>query len=150
MDWMVERAEAARSRFLVRKLWVALLEPRILGCYKGQRLSSPHLREGGERRGDTQDLFGERVIGRRRPGGGRCWGEPSHLQRCAGGRVCFLRCITLATGEPRVLNCPGVSMSGDQNRAGCRDLVAVDLRMCVLLCQERPCGGDLFLAAALL
>lgn len=46
---------------------------------------------------DTQDLYMVRVVKRRRPGGGRCWGEPSHLQCCAGGRVCFLPCITLAT-----------------------------------------------------
>lgn len=43
MDWMVERAEAARSRFPVAKLPVTLLEPRILGCCRGQpRIVAAH------------------------------------------------------------------------------------------------------------
>lgn len=64
--------------------------------------------------------------------------------RAGGCASCSL--ITLATdvsqpaSERRILNCPRVSVSGDRNRAGCRALVGVDLRMWVLPCQEKPCG----------
>lgn len=117
-----------------------LARPRILGCYKGQHcVVAAHAAGVRETWRHPGSVWGEgdwEAETERR----KVLGEPNRLQRCAAGRVCFLRCITLATREPRILNCPRVSMSGDQNRAGCRDLVAVDLRMWVLLCQERPCG----------
>lgn len=68
-------------------------------------------------------------------------GAGGSLAICSAARAggyASCRVITLATdvsqpaSEPR--NCPRVSVSGDRNRAGCRALFGVDLRMWVLPC----------------